>query len=61
MRNWIPLAAISIFAVITLALILTRPDTTDDSDSKPESFGADMSFHFDCEGKANPPSGKAIE
>lgn len=59
MRNWIIVGAISVFGIITLALIFTRPDTTDDTQVKPSSFGADMSYHFDCTGKA--PSGEAIQ
>ena len=61
MKNWIPVTAISIFAVIAVVLIVLRPDTTDDDAVKPDSFGADLSFQFDCKGKANPPSEQAIE
>jgi hypothetical protein len=61
MKGWILVAAITIFGVVALALIVLRPDTTDDDDIKPTSFGADLAFHFDCKGKANPPSEQAIE
>lgn len=61
MKNWIPGTAISIFAVIAAVLIVLRPDTTDDAEAKPNSFGADLAFQFDCRGKANPPSEQAIE
>ena len=60
MKSWILGAAISIFAVIALILIVVRPDTTpDDADSKPDSFGADLAFSLDCKGNA--PSQHAIE
>lgn len=61
MKSWMMVAVISIFAVIGLILIIVRPDTTDASEDKPTSFGADLAFHFDCKGKANPPSEQAIE
>jgi hypothetical protein len=57
-KSWIPLALISIFAVIGLVLIIIRPDTTDDDVVKPNSFGADMAFQFIC-GKT--PSEQTIE
>ncbi|HEY3645947.1 MAG TPA: hypothetical protein VGM16_11470 [Gammaproteobacteria bacterium] len=40
---------------------MLRPDTVDDSVAKPNSFGADLAFQFECKGKANPPSEQAIE
>jgi hypothetical protein len=62
MKKWILPGAITTFAIIGLVLIIVRPDTTpDDADSKPNSFGADLAFSFDCKGKANPPSEQAIE
>ncbi|MGE5624947.1 MAG: hypothetical protein ACM3ZT_05310 [Bacillota bacterium] len=62
MKNWMMVTVITVFAVIALVLIVLRPDTTDDdADAKPNSFGADLTFQFDCMGKANPPSEKAIE
>jgi hypothetical protein len=61
MKGWILVGAISIFGVAALALIVLRPDTTDDDDIKPTNFGADLAFQFDCKGKANPPSVQAIE
>ena len=61
MKSWMMVAVISIFAVIGLILIIVRPDTTEASEDKPSSFGADLAFHFDCKGKANPPSEQAIE
>lgn len=61
MKSWMLVAIVSIFAVIGLVLIIVRPDTVDDDAIKPNSFGADLAFHFDCKGKANPPSEQAIE
>ena len=61
MKSWIPVTAISIFAMIAMVLIVLRPDTTDDDEIKPNSFGADLAFQFDCKGKANAPSEQAIE
>lgn len=61
MKSWMLIAVISIFAVIGLALIIIRPDTVDDDVIKPNSFGADLAFQFECKGKANPPSVQAIE
>jgi hypothetical protein len=59
-KKWIVPGAITIFAVIGIILIVVQPDPTpDDADSKPNSFGADLAFSFDCKGKA--PSGQAIE
>jgi hypothetical protein len=60
MKGKIPLIAISIFILIGIVLIIVRPDTTDDSDTKPTSFSADLAFHFDCKDKAG-PSEQAIE
>jgi hypothetical protein len=60
MKGKIPLIAISIFILIGIVLIIVRPDTTDGSDTKPTSFGADLAFHFDCKGKTG-PSEQAIE
>ncbi|HEY1772974.1 MAG TPA: hypothetical protein VGH91_07265 [Gammaproteobacteria bacterium] len=51
MKGKIPLIAISIFILIGIVLIIVRPDTTDDDDTKPTSFGADLAFHFDCKPK----------
>ena len=48
MKSWMPIALISIFAVIVLVLIIIRPDTTDDDAVKPSSFGADLSFQSTC-------------
>ena len=61
MKGWILGAAISIFAIAGLVLVLVRPDSTDADEIKPNSFGADLTFQFDCKGKANPPSEQAIE
>ena len=61
MKKWIMPGAIIIFAVIAVILIAVRPDTVNDDEIKPESFGADLAFQFDCKGKASPPSGQAIE
>ncbi|HEV2111908.1 MAG TPA: hypothetical protein VGT99_11185 [Gammaproteobacteria bacterium] len=58
MKSWMMVAIISIFAVIGLVLIIVRPDTTDDDAVKPNSFGADLAFQFNC-GKT--PSLQAIE
>jgi hypothetical protein len=52
--------AIIIFAVIAVILIAVRPDTVNDDEVKPTSFGADLAFHFDCKGKTTPPV-QAIE
>ena len=46
------LGLMSTFAVIGLVLIILRPDTTDDDMVKPNSFGADLAFQFDCKGKS---------
>ncbi|HEY4128048.1 MAG TPA: hypothetical protein VGN70_08400 [Gammaproteobacteria bacterium] len=56
MKAKIPLIAISIFILVGIVLIIMRPDTTDDSEDKPTSFGADLAFHFDCKGKTAPPA-----
>jgi len=56
MTSKIPLIAISLFILIGAVLIIVRPDTTDDSDITPTSFGADLAFQFDCKDKATPPS-----
>ena len=61
MKSWMLVAIVAIFAVIGVVLIIVRPDTIDDDAVKPNSFGADLTFHFDCKGKANPPSELAIE
>ena len=61
MKSWMLIAVISVFAVIGLALIIMRPDTTDDDAVKPNSFGADMSFQSICKGKTKGPSEQAIE
>lgn len=61
MKGWIMVAAIVIFAVVIGVLIALRPDTIDDDAVKPNSFGADLTFQFECKGKANPPSEQAIE
>lgn len=59
MKSWMMVAIISIFAVIGLVLIIVRPDTTDGDDAvKPDSFGADLEFQFNCR-KA--PSERAFE
>lgn len=60
-KSWIPLTLISIFIVIGVVLIIVRPDSTDASEDKPTSFGADLAFQFDCKGKASSPSEQAIE
>lgn len=59
MKSWMMVAVISIFAVIGLVLIVVRPDTIDDAEAKPNSFGADLAFQFDCKGKS--PSEQAFE
>jgi hypothetical protein len=59
MKSKIPLIAISIFILIGIVLIIVRPDSTDASEDKPTTFGADLAFHFDCKG--SPPSEQAIE
>jgi len=60
MKKWIVPGAITIFAVIGIILIVVQPDPTpDDADSKPNSFGADLAFSFDCKGKTL--SGQSIE
>lgn len=51
MRNWIMLGLMTTFGVIGLVLIILRPDTTDDDAVTPTSFGADLTFRFDCRGK----------
>jgi hypothetical protein len=58
-KSWIPLALITTFIVIGIVLIIVRPDSTDASEDKPTTFGADLAFHFDCKG--SPPSEQAIE
>jgi hypothetical protein len=60
MKAKIPLIAISIFILIGIVLVILRPDNTDDDDIKPNSFGADLAFHFDCKGK-DTPSEQTIE
>ena len=51
MRNWIMLGLMTTFGVIGLVLIILRPDSPDADEVKPTSFGADLTFQFDCKGK----------
>jgi len=53
------LGLISTFAVIGLVLIIVRPDSPEADEAKPNSFGADLTFQFDCKGKA--PSEQEFE
>lgn len=59
MKKWIMPGAIIIFAVIAVILIAVRPDTVNDDEVKPDSFGADLAFSFDC--KDRTPSVSAIQ
>lgn len=59
MKRWIMPTAIVIFAVIAVILIAVRPDTVNDDEVQPNSFGADLAYTFDCKG--NTPSAQAIE
>lgn len=59
MKKWIMPGAIIIFAIIAVILIAVRPDTINDDDVKPTSFGADLAYTFDCKGSR--PSTLAIE
>ncbi|HSN17125.1 MAG TPA: hypothetical protein VLV87_02855 [Gammaproteobacteria bacterium] len=60
MKKWIMPGAITVFAIVGLVLIIVRPDTTpDDSDAPTNSFGADLTYTFDCKGKS--PSVQAIQ
>lgn len=61
MKKWILPGAITVFILLGLVLVIIRPDSTDADEVKPNSFGADLTFRFDCKGKANPPSEQAIE
>lgn len=61
MKGWILVAAITLFGVIALTLIVLRPDSPDADEVKPTNFGADLAYQFDCKGKANPPSVQAIQ
>ena len=59
MKKWIMPGAIILFAVIAVILIAVRPDTVNDDEVKPDSFGADLAFSFDCKDRS--PSIAAIE
>jgi hypothetical protein len=60
MKKWILPGVITVIITLGIVLIIVRPDTTpEDADGKPNSFGADLAFSFDCKGKT--PSQPAIE
>jgi len=60
MKKWILPGIITVIIALGVVLIIVRPDTMpDDADSKPNSFGADLAFSFDCKGKT--PSAQAIQ
>ena len=60
MKKWILPGVITVIIVLGIVLVIVRPDTTpEDADSKPNSFGADLAFSFDCKGKT--PSAQAIQ
>ena len=60
MKKWILPGVITVIILLGIVLIIVRPDTTpEDADSKPNSFGADVAFSFDCKGKT--PSSQAIQ
>ena len=60
MKKWILPGIITVIILLGIVLIIVRPDTMpEDADSKPNSFGADLAFSFDCKGKT--PSGQAIQ
>ncbi len=45
------LGLMTTFGVIGLVLIILRPDSPEADVVKPTSFGADLTFQFDCKGK----------
>ena len=60
-KGWVMGGFISTVIAIGLVLIILRPDSPDADEVKPNSFGADLTFQFECKGKTNPPSEQAIE
>lgn len=60
MKTWPWLVVIAVFFAIGIVLMAAYPTRHVDP-NRPDSFGADLAFIFDCKDKADPPSEQAIE